>query len=67
MSEETTLEVLQGIDWPVHFNERELKEIEFACEYADKFNHGTTGHNQLVLIAKLKGLLDQFQGLANEL
>lgn len=33
--------------------DRELKEIKHALFYADGCNHGTTGHNQLLLIAKL--------------
>lgn len=33
--------------------ERELKEILHALHYEKFCNHGTTGHNQLLLIAKL--------------
>lgn len=45
--------------WRDHCTERELKEIDFATVYAEQFAHGTTGHNQLMIIAKLAGLLDQ--------
>jgi hypothetical protein len=33
--------------------EREVKEIKHAIFYANECGHGTTGHNQLVLIAKM--------------
>lgn len=39
------------------FTERDIKEIEFACLYDDKFKHGTDGHNRLVIIARLTGLV----------
>lgn len=45
--------------WRDHFTDRELKEIDFAKVYAEQFAHGTTGHNQLLIIAKLAGLLSQ--------
>ena len=32
---------------------RELKEIMFAEEYLENYNHGTSGHIRLVIIAKL--------------
>jgi hypothetical protein len=44
--------------WETHFNERELKEIEFARKYASDFNHGTDGHIRLILLARLADLLD---------
>lgn len=31
---------------------RELQEFRFAMEYEAQFAHGTTGHNQLMLLAK---------------
>lgn len=37
----------------LELTERELKEIKHALFYVNDCNHGTTGHNQLVLIAKL--------------
>lgn len=33
--------------------EREVLEIKHAIFYANECKHGTTGHNQLVLIAKM--------------
>lgn len=40
--------------------DREIQECMFACLYADTFQHGTDGHNRLVLIAKLvRALLDE--------
>lgn len=32
---------------------REVEEIKHAIFYADECNHGTVGHNLLILIAKL--------------
>lgn len=46
------------VDWRYAFDDRSMTEIKFAQEYLDKFNHGTTGHNALVIIAKLAKLLD---------
>lgn len=45
-------------NWRAQFSEREQKEIRFAELYAAEYSHGTTGHNALLLIAKLAGLLD---------
>ena len=47
--------ILQG-----HFTERELKEIEFCRLYVDKFNHGTSGHNLRIIVAKMVYLLEQY-------
>lgn len=33
--------------------ERELKEVKHALFYVSECNHGTVGHNQLVIIAKM--------------
>lgn len=39
---------------PVHqFNIREMREIKLALFYAKHCNHGTAGHNRLMLIAKM--------------
>lgn len=46
------------VGWRYAFDDRSMTEIKFAQEYLDKFNHGTTGHNALVIIAKLAKLLD---------
>lgn len=40
---------MQDID----LTEREQKEVEFALEYYEHFSHGTPGHTQLTIIAKL--------------
>lgn len=32
--------------------ERELKEVQHALYYAKYLNHGTAGHNQLMLLAQ---------------
>lgn len=36
---------------------REIKEIQLCQYYADKLHHGTRGHNQMMLIAKLTGYM----------
>lgn len=41
----------------LYFTEREMNEIEFAKVYEASFNHGTDGHNRLLLIAKLFEML----------
>lgn len=43
-------------------DERQRKEVAFSELYAAEFNHGTTGHNQLMLIARLAELLDAATG-----
>jgi len=45
------------MDTNLELTDRELKEIKHALYYADYCNHGTTGHNQLILIAKMAGFL----------
>lgn len=45
-------------DWKKAFDERQLKEIEFCRLYTKNFNHGTVGHNEKIIIAKLADLLD---------
>lgn len=45
-------------NWRLLFDERQRKEIEFAQVYGKDFGHGTTGHNQLLIIARLAELLD---------
>ncbi len=39
-------------------DERQAKEIKLAEVYTRDFSHGTTGHNQLLLISRLAELLD---------
>ena len=45
--------------WAAALTDRELAEINFAHVYATQFNHGTSGHNRLLLIAKLAETLDK--------
>jgi len=45
-------------DWREYFDERQQKEIEFADYYAANFHHGTTGHNQLMIIAQMAQVID---------
>lgn len=47
--------------WYAELDERQLAEVEFAKLYASQFEHGTDGHNRLLLIAKMAELLDQYQ------
>lgn len=44
--------------WESNFTEREMKEIKLAEVYARDFAHGTTGHNALMIIAKMAALLN---------
>jgi hypothetical protein len=44
--------------WENHFTPREIQEIKFAEIYAKDFAHGTTGHNALMIIAKMAALLN---------
>lgn len=60
-------------DWINKFDERQQKEITFASVYYRNFNHGTPGHNHLVLIAKLVDIIetmaqeiDQLQSMRRE-
>lgn len=42
---------------PFVITTRELKEIDHAMYYAQNLAHGTTGHNQLMLLAKVAAYL----------
>lgn len=46
-------------NWKDDLTERELKEIVFCRLYAERFNHGTDGHNIRLIVAKLSDLLDE--------
>lgn len=52
--------MFRKIEWKkqLKLTERELKEIDFARVYAKDFAHGTTGHNGLMLLAKMADYLD---------
>ena len=51
----------RAVNWRNGLDERQRKEVEWAEKYVGEFNHGTVGHNQLVVIAKLAGLLDEIE------
>lgn len=48
-------------NWESNFTEREQQEIALARFYACNFAHGTTGHSQLLIIAKMSSLLNLTQ------
>lgn len=49
--------------WLDALDERQQKEVKLARLYAtQEFSHGTTGHADLLLIARLADLLDQAHG-----
>lgn len=45
------------------FTERDLKEIAFSRLYVQDFNHGTVGHNDMLIIARLADLLEATEPL----
>lgn len=49
------------MDWTQELDERQRKELSLARLYSKEYARGTTGHNQLMLIAKLAELLDKAQ------
>jgi hypothetical protein len=56
-------EAFAPASWRQMLDERQRKAIAFAETYVRDFNHGTIGHNDLVLIARLAELLDVAAGL----
>lgn len=50
------------IKWTEELDERQKQEVNFSRTYTDFFNHGTNGHNQYLLIAKLANLLHTITG-----
>lgn len=42
-----------------HFDDRQIKEIEFCSLYNAEFSHGTDGHNAKIIIAHLVGLMNR--------
>lgn len=44
--------------WRNELDERQNHHIDFSVMYANQFHHGADGHNSMMLIAKLAGLLD---------
>lgn len=48
-----------GTNWmDIILDERQQNEVHFNKIYADKFNHGTDGHNPRILIAILAKAID---------
>lgn len=45
--------------WFYTLDERQQKEVLLSELYASNFAHGTNGHNQYMLIAKLARILDK--------
>jgi hypothetical protein len=52
--------------WYSELSEREQKEINLADFYSENLAHGTTGHNQLMLIAKLGKKLNEYEDRLNK-
>lgn len=48
--------------WRSHFNERQLKEIDFCQTYAANFAHGATNHNVMMIVSQMADLLDKATG-----
>ena len=53
--------ILNGESWDDLTDDRQQKEVQFARVYASEYAHGTNGHNQYILIAKLSELLDVYE------
>lgn len=49
----------EEFEWVKELDDRQRKELDFAAMYANGFSHGTDGHNRLLLIAKLRELLNK--------
>ncbi len=45
-------------NWRDFFDDRQNMEMLFAQEYAERFMHGTDGHNRIALINRLRLLID---------
>lgn len=54
-------------NWLNNFDERQQREIEFSILYADKFSHGTDGHNAKLIIAQMAKRLDILSGLLDRI
>lgn len=58
---EVVLDGTQGqgkAEWRDIYVDRQRRELDLAELYARDFHHGTTGHNQLMLIGSLADLID---------
>jgi hypothetical protein len=47
------------MNWLNNFDERQQKEIKLCRLYAEKFAHGTDGHNSKMIIAKMTEMLEK--------
>lgn len=54
-------DTLPNYQWYQRLDERQQKEIRLAVVYATQFAHGTTGHNQLMLLAKMAERLSRYE------
>ncbi len=45
--------------WHNYFNDRQINEIEFNRVYDEKFGHGTSGHNERLLIARMATIIER--------
>lgn len=52
--------------WREQLTERERMQIAWAETYAASFRHGATGHNDMLLIARLAELLDVAAGIRDQ-
>ena len=53
--------LLENPGWERKFSERERKEIDFCCKYAETYNHGTDGHLARTIVARMAALLDMME------
>lgn len=52
-AEEAAIALAQQLPRVLQLTERELTEIKHALFYFAECNHGTVGHNMLIIIAKM--------------
>jgi len=57
---------LPSLDWRAQLDDQQRKEIEFADLYNDDFQHGTDGHNRLLLISMLASMLDVYTSMLKD-
>jgi hypothetical protein len=43
--------------WMKNFNKKQIQEINFSTVYSNGFNHGTSNHNDMIIIAKMAQML----------
>lgn len=47
------------ISWLIPFDARQIQEIRLCRLYKDQFAHGTSGHNEKLIIATMAEMLEQ--------